>query len=205
MNTGVEGGETAVKLARKWGYDVKGVPKYQVSFRLASAFDAFFASHAHACSFLTRRGDSFSLPFLPLSLNRPRSCLPRTTSGGAPPPPSPPPPTPTRTRCVLCMLWLALSFFLGSSMSGHALFSKSPVLPLPLVPPSPRVVPLSNCPWLCPSRFASNRSQRALCVSCPAPSDCQRPFMPPLTAGDPSSPRCIFVFTAGLWPLHARL
>ena len=27
MNTGVEGGETAVKLARKWAYDVKKVPK----------------------------------------------------------------------------------------------------------------------------------------------------------------------------------
>lgn len=27
MNTGVEGGETAVKLARRWGYDVKGVPQ----------------------------------------------------------------------------------------------------------------------------------------------------------------------------------
>tara|TARA_B100000787_G_scaffold164596_1_gene147449 strand:- start:2465 stop:3385 length:921 start_codon:yes stop_codon:yes gene_type:complete len=26
MNTGVEGGETAVKLARKWGYDVKKIP-----------------------------------------------------------------------------------------------------------------------------------------------------------------------------------
>ena len=26
MNTGVEGGETAVKLARKWAYKVKGVP-----------------------------------------------------------------------------------------------------------------------------------------------------------------------------------
>jgi ornithine--oxo-acid transaminase len=26
MNTGVEGGETAVKLARKWGYQVKGIP-----------------------------------------------------------------------------------------------------------------------------------------------------------------------------------
>ena len=25
MNTGVEGGETAVKLARRWGYDVKGI------------------------------------------------------------------------------------------------------------------------------------------------------------------------------------
>ena len=29
MNTGVEGGETAVKLARRWGYDVKGIPKDQ--------------------------------------------------------------------------------------------------------------------------------------------------------------------------------
>lgn len=29
MNTGVEGGETAIKLARKWAYEVKGVPKNQ--------------------------------------------------------------------------------------------------------------------------------------------------------------------------------
>lgn len=29
MNTGVEGGETAVKLCRKWAYEVKGVPKYE--------------------------------------------------------------------------------------------------------------------------------------------------------------------------------
>ena len=27
MNTGVEGGETAVKLARRWAYNVKGVPE----------------------------------------------------------------------------------------------------------------------------------------------------------------------------------
>jgi ornithine--oxo-acid transaminase len=27
MNTGVEGGETAIKLARRWGYRVKGIPK----------------------------------------------------------------------------------------------------------------------------------------------------------------------------------
>lgn len=25
MNTGVEGGETAIKLARRWGYNVKGI------------------------------------------------------------------------------------------------------------------------------------------------------------------------------------
>ncbi|MCU0391671.1 MAG: ornithine--oxo-acid transaminase [Thermoflexibacter sp.] len=29
MNTGVEGGETAVKLCRKWGYEVKGIPTNQ--------------------------------------------------------------------------------------------------------------------------------------------------------------------------------
>ena len=29
MNTGVEGGETACKLARKWGYTVKKIPENQ--------------------------------------------------------------------------------------------------------------------------------------------------------------------------------
>ncbi|MEL6134442.1 MAG: ornithine--oxo-acid transaminase [Bacteroidota bacterium] len=29
MNTGVEGGETAIKLARKWGYQKKGIPENQ--------------------------------------------------------------------------------------------------------------------------------------------------------------------------------
>ena len=33
MNTGVEGGETAIKLARRWGYDIKGIPENQVSLR----------------------------------------------------------------------------------------------------------------------------------------------------------------------------
>ena len=31
MNTGVEGGETALKLARKWAYKVKGIPANQVT------------------------------------------------------------------------------------------------------------------------------------------------------------------------------
>lgn len=26
MNTGVEAGESAIKIARRWGYDVKGLP-----------------------------------------------------------------------------------------------------------------------------------------------------------------------------------
>jgi ornithine--oxo-acid transaminase len=29
MNTGVEGDETAIKLARKWAYEVKGIPQYE--------------------------------------------------------------------------------------------------------------------------------------------------------------------------------
>src|SRR5690606_27906090 len=29
MNTGVEGGETAIKLARRWGYNIKGIPDGQ--------------------------------------------------------------------------------------------------------------------------------------------------------------------------------
>ncbi|XP_071250792.1 ornithine aminotransferase, mitochondrial-like isoform X2 [Salvelinus alpinus] len=36
MNTGVEGGETACKLARKWGYTVKGVPKNQAKIIFAN-------------------------------------------------------------------------------------------------------------------------------------------------------------------------
>lgn len=36
MNTGVEGGETAIKLARRWGYDVKGVPKNEAKVLFAT-------------------------------------------------------------------------------------------------------------------------------------------------------------------------
>lgn len=35
MNTGVEGGETAVKLARKWAYDVKGITQYKAKIVFA--------------------------------------------------------------------------------------------------------------------------------------------------------------------------
>lgn len=35
MNTGVEAGETAVKLARKWAYKVKGVPRNQAKIVFA--------------------------------------------------------------------------------------------------------------------------------------------------------------------------
>uniref|UniRef100_A0A7N8X213 Ornithine aminotransferase n=1 Tax=Mastacembelus armatus TaxID=205130 RepID=A0A7N8X213_9TELE len=36
MNTGVEGGETACKLARKWAYNVKGVPKNKAKIIFAN-------------------------------------------------------------------------------------------------------------------------------------------------------------------------
>jgi len=36
MNTGVEGGETAIKLARRWGYDVKGIPDGQAKVLFAN-------------------------------------------------------------------------------------------------------------------------------------------------------------------------
>ncbi|XP_014203582.2 ornithine aminotransferase, mitochondrial-like [Copidosoma floridanum] len=35
MNTGVEGGDTACKLARRWGYDVKGIPRYKAKIVFA--------------------------------------------------------------------------------------------------------------------------------------------------------------------------
>lgn len=35
MNTGVEGGETACKLARRWGYDVKKIPQNQAKILFA--------------------------------------------------------------------------------------------------------------------------------------------------------------------------
>src|SRR6478736_2291294 len=36
MNTGVEGGETAVKLARRWGYKVKGIPANEAKIVFAA-------------------------------------------------------------------------------------------------------------------------------------------------------------------------
>lgn len=36
MNTGVEAAETSVKLARRWAYDMKGVPRYQAKVVFAA-------------------------------------------------------------------------------------------------------------------------------------------------------------------------
>ncbi|XP_033098376.1 ornithine aminotransferase, mitochondrial-like [Anneissia japonica] len=48
MNTGVEGGETACKLARRWGYEVKKVPKNQA--RIVFANDNFWGRTLAAIS-----------------------------------------------------------------------------------------------------------------------------------------------------------
>eukprot|EP00937_MAST-01D_sp_MAST-1D-sp2_P006305 g6305.t1 len=48
MNTGVEGGETAVKLARRWAYDVKGVPSGRAKVLFAAG--NFWGRTLAACS-----------------------------------------------------------------------------------------------------------------------------------------------------------
>ena len=48
MNTGVEAGETAVKLARKWAYQVKGVPRNQA--KVVFARDNFWGRTLAAVS-----------------------------------------------------------------------------------------------------------------------------------------------------------
>jgi len=48
MNTGVEGGETAVKLCRRWGYDVKGIPENEATVLFCN--DNFWGRSLSACS-----------------------------------------------------------------------------------------------------------------------------------------------------------
>jgi len=48
MNSGAEGGETACKLARKWGYQVKGIPDNQA--RIVFAENNFWGRTLSACS-----------------------------------------------------------------------------------------------------------------------------------------------------------
>jgi len=64
MNTGVEGGETAIKLARKWAYEVKGVPKDQA--RVIFAAENFWGRTLAACSTSTDPECSNNYgPFMP--------------------------------------------------------------------------------------------------------------------------------------------
>lgn len=64
MNTGVEGGDTACKLARKWGYQVKGIPTNEAKIIFAS--DNFWGRSLAAISAST---DPLSFedygPFMP--------------------------------------------------------------------------------------------------------------------------------------------
>jgi ornithine--oxo-acid transaminase len=64
MNTGVEGGETAIKLARKWGYEVKGIPQNQAVVLFA---DGNFWGRTIAAVSSSNDPDSFGNfgPFVP--------------------------------------------------------------------------------------------------------------------------------------------
>ncbi|KAG1945359.1 ornithine aminotransferase, mitochondrial [Pimephales promelas] len=64
MNTGVEGGETACKLARKWAYSVKGVPKNEA--KIIFAMGNFWGRTLAAISSSTDPSSSEGFgPFMP--------------------------------------------------------------------------------------------------------------------------------------------
>lgn len=75
MNTGVEGGETAVKLARRWAYDVKGIKKYNAKIIVAN--DNFHGRTMMAISASTDP-DSYEGygPFLPGFIKVPFNDIP---------------------------------------------------------------------------------------------------------------------------------
>jgi len=64
MNTGVEGSETAVKLARRWGYDVKDIPKNKarVVFAAGNFWGRSIAAISSSTDPLSRNGFG---PFVP--------------------------------------------------------------------------------------------------------------------------------------------
>ena len=74
MNTGVEGGETALKLARKWAYEVKGVAKNQA--KVVFAHGNFWGRTLAAISSSsdTESTNNFG-PFLPGYVNVPYNDL----------------------------------------------------------------------------------------------------------------------------------
>jgi ornithine--oxo-acid transaminase len=64
MNTGVEGGETAVKLARRWGYEVKGIPQNKA--RIIFVEGNFWGRTLGAISSSTDSDSTFGFgPFMP--------------------------------------------------------------------------------------------------------------------------------------------
>jgi len=64
MNTGVEGGETAIKLARRWGYDVKAIPEgqAQVIFAAGNFWGRTIAAISTSCDPSSTKGFG---PFAP--------------------------------------------------------------------------------------------------------------------------------------------
>jgi len=58
MNTGVEGGETAIKLCRRWGYEVKGIPenKAQIIFAKNNFWGRTIAAISSSTDPTSRRG-----------------------------------------------------------------------------------------------------------------------------------------------------
>ena len=75
MNTGAEATETAVKLTRRWGYDVKGIPRYQA--KLVFAKGGFHGRSTMAISASTdpEKFGGFG-PFVPNCLTIPYDDLP---------------------------------------------------------------------------------------------------------------------------------
>ena len=64
MNTGVEGGETAIKLARRWGYDVKGIEENKAKVLFANGNFWGRTMSAISSSDDTSSTDRFG-PFMP--------------------------------------------------------------------------------------------------------------------------------------------
>jgi ornithine--oxo-acid transaminase len=62
MNTGAEGVETALKAARKWGYDVKGVPRNQAE--IICCTDNF---HGRTITVISFSDDPCNAPFGPMT------------------------------------------------------------------------------------------------------------------------------------------
>jgi ornithine--oxo-acid transaminase len=64
MNTGVEGGETAVKLCRRWGYEVKGIPenKAKIIFARNNFWGRTISAISSSTDPVSRKGFG---PFLP--------------------------------------------------------------------------------------------------------------------------------------------
>lgn len=64
MNTGVEGGETAVKLCRRWGYDVKGIPenKAKIIFAEGNFWGRTLSAISSSTDPLSRKGFG---PYMP--------------------------------------------------------------------------------------------------------------------------------------------